>query len=339
MKTKKVTIYDIAALAKVSVATVSRVLNERGNVRTETRDKIHQVIQQLNYVPDMFAQSLKKRKSFTVGLIVHDIRSPFFNELIASIIDFFTNEDYHVIIGAVSGSEKNGAELLKFLINKRVEGILLLGRQTDSLLYAELHHVSKRLPVILVGDHLDIDTVHLVNCENRKGGFIATRHLIEMGHRHIGIVTGYENQYDSEERLAGYREALKEAGLPFLPQYVFKGDYDPFFCQRFVFEWWKKHRSITALFCCSDMMAIGCMNGLMSYGLKIPQDFSIVGFDDIMLSTMVYPRLTTISQHVSQLGRSASALLHSILSGNQKVYQRIFNQTELIIRDSTQSIA
>ncbi|MBP7461166.1 MAG: LacI family DNA-binding transcriptional regulator [Candidatus Delongbacteria bacterium] len=335
MKSKKVTIYDIANHTGLSVATVSRVLNDNKNVKGETRDYVHQVMREMNYVPDVFARSLKKKSSRSIGIIVYEINSPFFSEIISSIEDYFTNKYFNIMLAAISGGMKNELELLNYFISKKIDGLMLLGSYNTDRIRSELKSLSTRIPIVLVGDNIGLDTIYTVNSDSQAGAYRAVRYLIDLGHRQIGLLTGYSGQYDSEERLLGYRQALKDVGIPMNRSFIFQGDYSVEKCQGGIVDFVKRNPSLTALFCCSDMMAIGAAGGLMQAGYQIPRDISVVGFDNIRFSAYVYPSITTVDQGITQLGYSAAALLNEAITTKQIIPQQVINKTNLIIRDST----
>ncbi len=335
MAQKKVTIYDIAKRTGLSVATISRVLNNSDDVKRETKEYVNKVIKEMNYVPNAIARSLKNKKTSSIGILVYAIDSPFFSELIASIEDFFTNKDYHILLATISGSAKSEIDLLNFLVKKEVEGIMLLGSYNDKNIYEELERISKKIPIILVGDYIDLETIYSVNSDNLEGAYKAVKYLIDLGHRDIGILTGYKGQYDSEERLKGYKKALLEAGIEFNPNYVFPGDYSVEKCQNGIVQFIERNSKITALFAVSDMMAIGAMTGLLQHDYKVPDDISIMGFDNIKNASFVYPSLSTVDQRIKVLGRLAASLMIEALNSEKSYPQRVINKTNLIIRDST----
>lgn len=335
-----VTIRDIAQATGVSATTVSNVIHGRaGRVSAETIQNINNAIKQLGYVPNMSARSLVSSSSKVIGFVNHVITredtnfmdDPFHSAVIGAIESALRENGYYLMLRTVETSE----ELATFIQNWNMDGLFFTGIFKDKFFdsISGLH-----VPVVLIDSYLRVPEFCNVGLEDFTGSYNATRHLIEKGHRRIGFAS--PNIKDGgvlQERFLGYKAALAEASIPFDKKLVFQHEMDIASCKTASDEI-VKHPDITGLVVSADIMAAGIMTGLKSHGVRIPEDISIVGFDDIAVAKLVSPALTTIRQDMNLKGRLAVDFMLQLLSGKPLETTEITLPTRLIERDSVRAL-
>jgi LacI family transcriptional regulator len=298
-------IREVARLAEVSVATVSRVVNHTGPVRPETRTRVEAAIERLGYVPHGGARSLSLRRTGNVGVVLPDVHGAFFSELVRGIDVAARAAGYHLL---VSGSHSDLAESAAVLraLHGRIDGLVLMmpvgSDRGDEWLRRHLPH---RVPTVLLNHPLAEGAHDAIRVDNRHGARLAIDHLVELGHRRIAMICGPAGNHDAEERRLGYDEALRAARLPREPALVVSGEFDEASGMRACSQLAVASERPTAVFAANDAMAIGCLAALRERRLRVPEDLSLVGFDDIPVARYVSPALTTVSVPIAQLGRLA----------------------------------
>lgn len=301
-----VTIRDVAAEAGVSITTVSRALNESGRVGRATRERVLNAARRLGYEPNDLARSLHGKATGTIAVLVPDITNPFFPELVKGVQEVATAHQKLLLLCQTSEDSEIAVQELLHLRRKRVDGVVLVGGLAAS---EQLDAALAGLPVVAVDRDTTVDGSRVVRSDHRRGGRLATEHLIELGHERIAHVRGPAHLSVAQDRHDGYREALEEAGLPYDASLVVEGGfleeggYDGLRALR------RRRRPFTAVFCGNDLMAIGALRALENVGLAVPDEVSVVGFDDIHLASYLRPGLTTVHQPIQTLGRRAAALL------------------------------
>jgi DNA-binding LacI/PurR family transcriptional regulator len=301
-----VTIRDVAAAAGVSITTVSRALNESGRVGPATRDRVLDAAQQLGYEPNDLARSLHGKATGTIAVLVPDITNPFFPELVNGVQEVANEHGRLLLLCQTSEDAGIAVQELLHLRRKRVDGVVLVGGLAGG---EDLSAALAGMPIVTVDRDTSVDDAWVVRSNHRLGGRLATEHLIELGHERIAHIGGPADLSVAEDRHDGYRQALEDAGLAYDESLVVQGDfleqsgYDGVRALR------RRRRGFTALFCGNDMMAIGALRALDDVGLAVPQDVSVVGFDDIHLASYLRPGLTTVHQPIQTLGRRAAELL------------------------------
>lgn len=335
-----VTIRDIAQATGVSATTVSNVIHGRaGRVSAETIQNINNAIERLGYVPNMSARSLVSSSSKVIGFVNHVVtrsntnfmEDPFHSAAIGAIESTLRENGYYLMLRTVETAE----ELVTFLQNWNVDGLFFTGIFKDKFFdsVAGLH-----IPVVLIDSYVRMPQFCNVGLEDFTGSYNATRHLIEKGHRHIGFAS--PNIKDGgvlQERFLGYKAALAEASIPFDKSIIFQQEMDLDSC-KIVSDEIVKHPELTGLVVSADIMAAGIMTGLRSHGLRIPDDISIVGFDDISIARLVTPPLTTIRQDMNLKGRLAVDFMLQKLSGKPLESTEVILPTKLIERDSVKAL-
>ncbi|UOF92723.1 LacI family transcriptional regulator [Fodinisporobacter ferrooxydans] len=329
-KKQHLTIQDIAQIAGVSISTVSRVLNNTAPVSKSTRNRILKVIQQTGFSPNAMARGLRLG-SKTVGIVIPDITNQFFVEFVKGVEEILLSEGYSLFIANEDWDAAKRAHYIQQMIERRVEGVITFGNfdeQTFKVLRD--HHVK------IVSNENDNASVNSVQTDNRKGGFLATEHLIQNGHARIAVF-GYTNQEAwQQERLLGYEDALLYYNIPFDGALVFTAN--PFGNPGYELtkQVLQSDMPPTAVFAMVDAIAIGVYQAADELGVRIPEQLSVIGFDNISLCTLLHPKLTTVAQPIHELGReSAKMLIDDIQTGTEQSPRKLVLPVQLVIRDST----
>lgn len=327
------TMKDVAEQAGVSTATVSRALMSPEKVSASARQKVEQAVLAVGYSPHGLSRSTKRNESRTILVIVPDICDPFFADVIKGIENTAAESGYLVLIGDCAHQNQQEKTFINLIFNKQIDGMLLLG---SNLPFKASKEEQRNFPPMVMANEfspeLELPTVHT---DNLTAAYEAVHHLLGLGHQRIGCIAGPEYMPQCQYRLQGYIQALRRNGLSVDNSMIVKGDFSYQFGAHALSQLMNLPTPPTAIFCHSDVMAIGAMFQAKKLGLRIPQDFSIVGFDDIILSQYCDPPLTTVAQPRFQLGRQAMLLLleqllgHSVQSGSRLL------ESELVIRSST----
>ncbi|MCL6602714.1 MAG: LacI family transcriptional regulator [Paenibacillus sp.] len=327
----KVNIFDVAKKSGLSVVTVSRVLNQSTTVRAKNRDKVLQAMKDLNYQPNAAARSLALGRTGIIGLTVTTLDDTFLDLVVKEINDRLTEQGYFLAISVYSPEEE--ATHNPLFQEDRVDGLLLLSPIHEEVYVRELE--LKNIPYIMLDNQLVNPSVPSVTVNNRKGGYDATRHLIDLGHRQIAHISGPDLFLSSRERELGYRMALEEFGLE--PFCVEQGDFTVASGYAIASEWLRSGHLPTAVFAADDHIALGVINALHYGGVRVPQDISVIGFDDQLIASQLHPRLTTIRQPAEKIGRLGVELLLNWILESTRPETAPPHQfdPELIIREST----
>lgn len=331
------TIKDIAKLAKVSVTTVSLVLNNKDdNIRKETRDRVLKVIKENNYVPNSVARSMITKKSNIIGLIIPDITNLYFAEIARSVESASKKLSYNVIVCNADDNPTTEAEYIRILKEKHVDGLIIVPAALSN--HEELQKLrSEGYPLVILDRKTEEENEAVVCFNNFEAGYMATTHLLNLGHKNIACVTGPKGNMSSIERLAGYKAALNKSKVQINDQIIVEGDYRIESGEVAANSLIDNH-DISAIFAFNDMMAYGVYRSIHSHSLLIPSDISVIGIDDLMLSTVVSPSLTTIKQPASKMGSASVDLLESIIRGVNKTTYQEFDPL-LICRDSVKDVS
>lgn len=336
----RTTIKDVAHKSGVSVSAVSLVLNNKKcRVADETRKRIIRIAEELQYRPNHLARGLVTRKTHTIGLIVPDMRNYHFAEICKQVEHVCRDKGYIVIMGNYGTSAQQANEYFNVLIDKGVEGIIFA---KSSVIYPskeeqECYKMANLANVpIITFEPIEAQTrVSTILFDYKLGGYIATKHLLNLGHRNIGCITGPSTVKTSLERLEGYKMALKEQGIPFDPRRLYEGNFEiesgmgalPTL----------RGEGVTAIFSFNDMMALGVYKAAHNYNLNIPNDFSIIGFDDIFLNDILEIPLTSILQPSAAIGRESAEQIIKMINHDEFSRSVVF-QPVLKVRASTSKI-
>ncbi|BBI35786.1 LacI family DNA-binding transcriptional regulator [Cohnella abietis] len=332
------TIKDIAKAAGVSVTTVSRALNGYDDVNEETRKKIKKVAKELSYSPNAVARSLVSKKTRTIGLIISDInragaKDAFSYEVLCGINDRTGDLNYDLLLFSTNPSKQMEKSYTALCKERNVEGAILSGLRLDDPYLQEVIEQNV-FPCVLIDIPKTGDNVAHITSDNRLGAAMATRHLLESGHRNIALINGHSQAFVTEERYHGFRDALEEYDLLSNAELVYDGSFSEDGGAEAMYQILIRHPEVTAVFCASDLMALGAIRTLERMGRKVPEDISIIGFDDITISAYCSPKLTTIRQDKYELGYQSAQLLIDMLESRTE-NRKIILSSQLIIREST----
>lgn len=336
-----ITIRDVAERAEVSPSTVSHVINETRHVSADTRERVLQAMVDLNYQPNRLARSLRSRRTQTLGVLLPNNANPFFAQVLEGIEAAGYDHGYNVILGNANDDPQRELAYLDTLLSKQVDGVLLVstGAYREALDFL----AARETPVVMVdrspGDGYNDFAIDTVFTENRRGGVLATEHLLALGHRRIGCIAGPSMINSSAARVVGYRQALEAAGLPVDEQLIVSGDFLHESGYRACHALLSLTERPSALFVCNDLMAVGALYAAHEAGLQVPRDLSVIGFDDIPLASFTLPRLTTIAQPARQLGERAVELLVKRLADREEPATHERLPVQLVERDSCQPYA
>ena len=330
---------DIAAKTGFSTTTVSLVLNnKKTRISDQTKQLIIKVAQELNYIPNQTAISLVTKESKTLGLIITDISNPFFSELSKGISAKAMEYGFNIMLCDTEDSYELTMRYLRILVSKNVDGIIMTLSHDikDKKLSLITEFLEKHaIPVVLVerSDHLIMSDCVIVN--NKNGSYLASRHLIELGHRNVGCITGPSHLEATKYRLNGFKTAFEENGLEFRKELVVEGNYhieSGYKCAQKIMD---IDPRVTAIHAFNDMMAYGVFECLKDKGIKIPEQISVVGFDDIFFSKMLYVPLTTIAIPIHQMGEKAVQLLIERILNKKLPWRCNTVEPKLVVRQST----
>ena len=327
------TIERVAQEAGVSPSTVSRILNGTAVVSGAKKQAVDDAIAKLGFVPNPMARGLAGGRTLSIGVVTQAIDSPFYGAALRGIEDELDPAGYSPLFVSGHWNASVEARCIDVLRSRRVDGIVVLtGRLPDAALTA----CAKALPVVVTGRNLTAPGLYALNFDNFEGGRLATRHLIELGHQRIAFIAGDQDHPDANERLRGYRAALETAGIAFEPELVVPGEYHEVSGLLAVDRLLERRQRFTAIFAANDQMAIGAALGLQRRSLRVPEDVSLVGFDDLPSSVYAIPPLSTVHQPAYELGRLAAAAVLQLLAG--KTPDAEMPAPRLIARESSRRL-
>jgi LacI family transcriptional regulator len=313
---RRPTIRDVASRAGVSHQTVSRVINGRENVTTETRERVLAAISELQYVPSPLARGLMGSRTHSLGMVTADVTDNTFAQAVAGAELETRRRGYYLIIASVEGeAEDDEVGYLRLMLERRVEGLIVFRPQLP-LEPEQLPPAADRVPLVSIGSN-ELPGFTAVDVDNRGGGFEATSLLVARGHREVATITGPQDWPSAQARLDGYREALREAGLTYDESLVeAASDWGLESGQQALARLLARSARFTAVFAHSDLLALGAIRELRSRGLAVPADVSVVGYDDIPVASFVEPPLTTMRQPMREVGALAAKLLLDRITGD-----------------------
>ncbi|MBI5974846.1 LacI family DNA-binding transcriptional regulator [Staphylococcus canis] len=325
-----VSVKDVAKLANVSTATVSRVLSNTGRVKAHNRQRVLDAAEALGYHPNNLGRQLRKMETMTILVVVPDITNSYFSEILRNIENIARSNGYEVILGDTQNKE---ADLyFSYLYEKKVDGMIVL---TSYLDVQNLEKLSEQYPIVLACEKIENSHVASVSIDNIEGAAVMTRHLIQKGHTRIGHVAGPMDGLLGQYRAKGFRQEMGAHGLNVNESWIFEGDYSLESGIKIGEALMNLDEKPTALFVSNDEMAIGIMKVLKKYGLHVPEDMALVGFDNIILSDIVDPGLTTFAQPTTQIGQLAMEKLLKLLKGEKIEETSTLLEGYLLERQST----
>ena len=331
------TIKDVAKMAGVSTTTVSHVINKTRFVAQETESLVLQAIKDLNYSPSAVARSLKVNTTKSIGMIVTTSEAPYFAEIIHAVEEHCYRQGYSLFLCNTQNNAEKIKNHLEMLAKKRVDGILVMCSEylPDSL---NLLHSFENIPMVVMDWGPNVHTDIILD-NSFDGGYLATKHLIENGHKYIGIIAGELTKTTAKTRYEGFIHAMKEAGLTVNPNWVMEGFFEPedgYECMNKILS---QDNLPTAVFCCNDLMALGAISAIGEKGLRVPENISIIGYDNIHASRFYSPPLTTVHQSKSRLGVQAVNLLFERINHKSDQKEKIEIYPELVVRKSVKKMA
>ena len=327
------TIHDVAKLAGVAPITVSRVINNSGYVSDITREKVQAAISELGYVPNILARSLRSKRTNTLALVFTDITNPFFTILARGVEDTASIAGYNVIFCNTDESQEKEDDYVLLLLQKQVDGILLVPASSNTRSIKVIQ--EQDTPLVIVDRRVSNPNVDVVRGDSEGGAYQLTKYLIDLGHRRIAIITGPRNVSTAEDRLYGYKQAMKESGLKEnIVSYY--GNFTQTSGNDLTRKVFSQSPQPTALFTANNLIAIGALRALQDIGLKVPEDVALVSFDDIPKDLTAFPFMTVVTQPSYEMGCLATELLITRINNySNPDYQDIVFPVEFMERASS----
>ena len=327
---------QVAEKARVSTTTVSHVINNTRVVSADARERVLSVIDELRYIPSAVARSLKNDKTHTLGMMIPNNSNPYFAEIIQGIEDESFKLGYNIILCNSYDDPKKQAAYTRVLMEKRIDGLIIVASGSDDELNQLLS--DEAIPKVLVDREVPGLAADFIESDHEQGGYLATKHLLELGHTDIACVAGPKTLLPSGDRVHGYLRALQEANVPFQDEFLAHSDFTSqggftAFQQLLAL---KKRPS--AIFVSNDLMAIGGLCAAQQAGVQIPTELSVVGYDDIALASFSTPRLTTIAQPKYEIGVLTAQVMVARIKNAELPLRREMLQTQLVIRQSTAAL-
>lgn len=330
------TIRDVAELAGVHPSTVSRVINDDSRISEKTKNKVFLIIKKLGYTPNAIARGLKTKRTYTLGMLIPDITNPFFAEIARGVEDAANANGFNIILCNTDDKLKKERIYLEILKGKRVDGLILGTAHIKDKSIIELE--KKKFPYILLSRNIEGLDKNCVIVDDVAGGIMVTEYLIKLGHRRIAHITGPPTVRAANNRLEGYKFALEKHQIEYHEELVKEGDFRIKGGYQVMKRFLKLAEPPTAIFAANDLLALGAMQAIQREKYHIPEDFCIIGFDDIRLASFVYPPLTTIRQPMLEMGALAVKMLLKIIEEGEFNQRKIVLKSKLIIRESCRKI-
>jgi LacI family transcriptional regulator len=331
------TIRDVAKLAGVAPITASRVISNSGYASDEVRQRVNQAVDQLGYVPNFLARSLRSKRTRTLALVLTDITNPFWTTVARGVEDAASEEGYHVIFCNTDESASKQESYLEAMIQKQVDGILLVPARSKESPIKFLH--QQNVQVVLLDRRLPDMEADVVRCDSNGGAYQLVQLLLKLGHRRIAILSGPSGVSSADDRVAGYQHALQEVGLETKDQLIIYGEFSLESGYQMTHDLLAMTPRPTALFASNNFIAIGALKALHDAGVTVPEEMSVVGFDDLPAAIVVEPFLTVAFQPAYEMGRRATKRLLECLDGQvTDGIQEIVLPVSIIERKSTQAV-
>lgn len=323
--------YDVAKLARVSPSTISRFFNRTAFVSAEKVKRIEEAIKTLQYKPHLQYYSNSKQRSMTIGVLIQDAHSPYTSQILNDMEQVLIAQGYALVISSGHWDEKHATHALQYLYKNKIDGVIVVN---GNLSEQQLRQFAKDTPVVAIGYDIQGDNLHSINLDHELGGYIATLHLLQQGHTNIAHIKGTKSQPDSLARFMGYRRALNEWGLPVMPALVRQGDFNAEAAYQETLSLVKGNVPFSAVFAANDLSAYGVIKALHDSHLSVPDDVSVIGFDDLNTSKYFTPALTTLKQPIYALGEASAHAIVQLLRGVRQEMRT--PPIDLIVRESTQ---
>lgn len=326
-----VRIVDVAKKANVSTATVSRVISKPDTVREETINKVLKAIKELNYHPNVLARQLRRSETKTVIVVIPDISNPFFSKVLRGIENLAFNSGYQVLLGDAGNDHEQESRYLDMLRQKKADGMILLTAKMKAELVEEM---ANEFPVVLACEYIEGSSIPTISIDNVSSARKATEYLIQLGHRRIGTISGPLDSVLGQDRLKGFYQAMARYRLSVDPVLVQEGNFNYESGFNLMKKFLALNKMPTGVFAANDEMAFGAIKAIRTMDLKVPEDISVIGFDDIHFSSIFEPALTTISQPAFEMGSKAMELLIMLMDKKRIEKNQYILDDTLIERES-----
>ena len=325
-----ITIKDIAKLAGVSYATVSRALNDHPEVSLKTKERILSIAQEHGYSPNEIARGLVKQSTNTLGLLVPDISNPFFPEVAKGVEEKAMSNDYHIFLCNTDWDSKKEVDYISMLRDKRVGGIIIAPTSIET--YKKVKELNLNVPVVFIGSRSDEKEINYVVIDNEKAGFIAAEYLIGLGFDKVAYLCGSENSVSNKDRLAGYERAIKAHGLDIWIYNMEGSSFRRESGYKAASEAIKSGSLPQALICANDIVALSAIEAFENNGYEVPEDISVIGFDDIPYAALHKINLTTVAQPKYEIGSLAAQIILDKIGSRSGKGEKIILEPTLVIR-------
>lgn len=335
-----ITIKEVAKKANVSVATVSRVINENYPVKKETKERVLKVIEEVNFVPNMQARELTQKKSNIIGVVVPSLTNMFFPNVVYGIETELKKNSLSIILMTTSNDKNEETKCINDLLSRNVSGIIVIDPNTSNIKNKFYHDISKKLPLVFINGYTSVPNISSISNDEAIGCEVALNYLIENNHKNILFLRGRDSySYDIKENV--YKNKMMEIGS-FNPNYIIDigqgNTLETVDNTTYLMMTLLPKLKATAVLACNDLMAIGVMNSCKKLNISIPKDLSIIGYDNIQLSSLVEPKLTTIDQHMELLGSKAAILVLDKIAANNEYGVKTVIDNTLVERESVAKI-
>ncbi|KAA3664838.1 MAG: LacI family transcriptional regulator [Chloroflexi bacterium] len=327
------TIRDVARQAGVSISTVSHVANNTRAVSAESRQRVEEAMAELGYKPNAVARSLRRQQTNSIGMIMPDSANPFFAEVARGIEDSSFTQNYSVILCNSDGDLEKQVAYTNVLIEKQVAGMVFVSAGVSTELVDDLHR--RRVPLVVVDREVPDVEVDTVMTNHYQGGCQATQHLIDLGHKRIACISAGSELSPSTDRVVGYLDTLTKNGIEPDDSLIVRGDFQYKSGYDAANQLLRLAEPPTAVFACNDLMAVGCISAAVERGFNVPQDLSVVGFDDVNLAAYTNPPLTTIAQPKREIGVLTIEMLLARIQNLDAPHRSERLDTKLVVRQST----
>jgi len=332
---ERMDIRTIASLANVSIATVSRTINRVPTVNPKIAKRVWEVIEELDYFPNTQARALVSGRSWILGLIVSEITNPFFPELIQGFEDIAVEHGYEILVSSTNYDPKRMSHCIRRMLERKVDGVAVMTFGIEQPLLGQL--AQRKVPLVFIDVGPDGPGISVIKVDYQHGIRQGVQHLAALGHRNISFVRGPVGLHSAQSRLAAFSESLRECGITPDPAWIVQGDHTLEGGMAAMKQLLAGKNMPTAVMCSNDMTAIGVLHTLYRAGLRVPDDLSVIGFDDIHIAEVTIPPLTTVQMSRFELARAAVNALRACVEGKDETPQkREYNiQTDLVVREST----
>jgi LacI family transcriptional regulator len=324
-------IHTVAKRANVSIATVSRTVNRVPTVNPKLAKRVWDAINELGYFPNTQARALGSGRSGLLGLIVSEITNPFFPELIQGFEDVAVENGYEILVSSTNYDPKKMELCIRRMLERKVEGVAVMTFGIEQPLYEQLAH--RNIPLVLVDAGPDRPGISLLKIDYQHGIRQAVQHLAALGHRKLGFITGPRRLHSAESRLLAFTKSIAECGIPQVGDWIVTGDHTLEGGISAMEEILAAPDQPTAIVCSNDMTALGVLHKAYRAGLRVPQDLSVIGFDDIHMARVMIPPLTSVQMSRLELARAAVSALRGHVEGSHQREYKI--ETQLVVREST----